>query len=274
MRNRAALLLAYVAYAQRIERALLDLRFFRVPTYRASALGGSLFRIGLGAMPFLLPLMLQAGLAMSAFESGLITCASAVGGMFMRSLATTALRRFGFRRVLLYNAALSSIASAACGTFFRGMPTWLIWAIVLLGGFFPALQFTSLNSLLYAHTPNRDIGRATSLGSVVQQMSLGLGVTIGAIVLQSSHVLQGHPTIVWPDFWPAFATAGLCSFASIKTGDEPPRWRAVASWLQPPRYTSRSRLARALGRFDRRHVDSRASHTHPCACSADNRRQH
>ncbi|MCG1042790.1 hypothetical protein KQH60_09670 [Mycetohabitans sp. B8] len=197
----AALLLAYVAYAQRIERPLLDLRFFRVPAYRASALGGSLFRIGLGAMPFLPPLMLQAGLAMSAFQSGSITCASAVGGMFMRSLATTALRRVGFRRVLLYNAALSGIAIAACGTFFPGMPTWLLWAIVLLGGFFPALQFTSLNSLLYADIPNRDIGRATSLDSVVQQMSLGLGVTIGAIVLQFSHVLQDHPTIVWSDFW-------------------------------------------------------------------------
>ena len=87
---------------------------------------------------------------------------------------------------------LSGIAIAICGAFFPGTPTWLIWFVVLLGGFFPALQFTSLNSLTYAEIASRDVGRATSLGSVVQQMSLGLGVTIGGIVLQISHMLHGH----------------------------------------------------------------------------------
>jgi hypothetical protein len=87
--------------------------------------------------------------------------------------------------------------------------------VVLLGGFFPALQFTSLNSLTYAEIASRDVGRATSLGSVVQQMSLGLGVTVGGIVLQISRLLHGHETIMWSDFWPAFLVVGLCSFASI-----------------------------------------------------------
>lgn len=140
--------------------------------------------------------------------------------MFMRTLASTVLRRFGFRTVLIYNAALSGIAIAICGAFFPGTPTWLIWFIVLLGGFFPALQFTSLNSLTYAEIESRDVGRATSLGSVVQQMSLGLGVTVGGIVLQISRVLHGHSHIAWTDFWPAFLVVGLCSFASI-----PVTWR-------------------------------------------------
>jgi EmrB/QacA subfamily drug resistance transporter len=211
----AVLLAIYVPYALRIERPLLDLRFLRVATYQASVLGGSLFRIGLGALPFLLPLLLQEGLGRTAFESGLITCASAFGGMFMRTLASTVLRRFGFRQVLIVNAALSGLSIAICGTFFPGTPTWWIWFIVLLGGFFPALQFTSLNSLIYADIDSRDVGRATSLGSVVQQMSLGLGVTIGGIVLQLSQTLHGHAQIAWSDFWPAFLVVGLCSFASI-----------------------------------------------------------
>jgi MFS family permease len=152
---------------------------------------------------------------MSAFESGLITCASAIGGLFMRTLASRALHRWGFRTVLMYNAAFSGIAIAACGTFFPGTPTWLIWLIVLIGGFFPALQFTSLNSMTYAEIESRDVGRATSLGSVVQQMSLGLGVTIAGIVVQVTRTLHGHAHIEWSDFWPAFITVGLCSFASI-----------------------------------------------------------
>ncbi|WP_206995278.1 MFS transporter [Trinickia mobilis] len=211
----ALLLVLYVLYAQRAARPLLDLAFLRIPTYRASVLGGSMFRIGLGAVPFLLPLTLQEGLGMSAFQSGAITCASAFGGMFMRSLTSTVLRRFGFRTVLLYNAVFSGIAIAACGMFIPGMPVWAIWVIVLFGGFFPALQFTSLNSMIYADIDSRDAGRATSLGSVVQQMSLGLGVTVAGIVLQISRAAHGHAHIMWSDFWPAFVVVGLFPFGSI-----------------------------------------------------------
>jgi EmrB/QacA subfamily drug resistance transporter len=211
----ALLLALYVLHAQRAARPLLDLKFLRIPTYRASVLGGSMFRIGLGAFPFLLPLALQEGLGMSAFKSGSITCASAFGGMFMRSLTSGVLRRFGFRTVLIYNAVFSGIAIAACGAFFPGTPVWLIWVIVLFGGFFPALQFTSLNSMIYADIDNRDVGRATSLGSVVQQMSLGMGVTVAGIVLQITRALHGHAHLMWSDFWPAFLVVGLFSLGSI-----------------------------------------------------------
>ncbi|AFT90520.1 MFS transporter [Paraburkholderia phenoliruptrix] len=209
------LLVVYMRYARRVRLPLLDLRFFNVPTFQASVLGGSLFRIGLGALPFLLPLMLQEGHDMSAFESGLITCASAFGAVFTRTVASRVLHRYGFRSVLVVNAALSGVSVAACGLLFPGTPAWIIWVVVLLGGFFPALQFTSLNSLTYAEIASCDIGRATSLGSVVQRMSLGLSVAIGGIVVQISRMANGHESIMWSDFWPAFLVLSVCSFASI-----------------------------------------------------------
>jgi EmrB/QacA subfamily drug resistance transporter len=211
----ALLLAIYVLYARRAANPLLDLAFLRIPTYRASVLGGSMFRIGLGAYPFLLPLALQEGLGMTAFKSGAITCASAFGGMFMRSLTSSVLRRFGFRQVLIYNAVFSGIAIAACGIFIPGTPVWLIWTIVLFGGFFPALQFTSLNSMIYADIDSRDASRATSLGSVVQQMSLGMGVTVAGIVVQITRAVHGHAHVTWTDFWPAFLVVGLFSVGSI-----------------------------------------------------------
>lgn len=210
-----ALLLVYWFYAWRVPLPVLDLRFLRIPTFQASVLGGSLFRIGLGAVPFLLPLALQEGLGMTAFHSGLITCASAVGGMFMRAIASRVLRHYGFRAVLTVNAVFSGAAIAACGLFFPGTPVWLIWAIVLLGGFFPALQFTSLNSLAYADIELRDVGRATSLASVVQQISLGLGVTVSGIVVQLTSAMNGHPKVMWSDFWLSFLVVGLFSLGSI-----------------------------------------------------------
>jgi len=194
---------------------LLDLSLLRIPTFHASVLGGSLFRIGLGALPFLLPLALQEGLGMSAFASGTITCATAFGGLFMKTIAARVLARFGYRNVLMFNALFSGIAIAACGLFSPQTPQWLMVAVVLLGGFFPALQFTSLNSIAYADIPSRDVSRATSLASVVQQLSLGMGVTVAGLTLQLSHDLQGNARIVNSDFWPAFLTIGLFSVASI-----------------------------------------------------------
>ncbi|QGZ64406.1 MFS transporter [Paraburkholderia acidisoli] len=211
----ALLLIVYWFYAQRVERPVLDLQFLRIPSFNASVAGGSLFRIGLGAMPFLLPLTLQEGLGMTAFASGTITCASAFGSIFMKAIVSRVLGRFGFRRTLIVNAMLAGGAIAICGSFSPGMPVWLIWFIVLAGGLFPSLQFTGLNSLAYADIATRDIGRATSVASVIQQVSLGLGVTIAGIVLQISHRVQGHASIVWSDFWPAFLVVGLFSVASI-----------------------------------------------------------
>ncbi|WP_321953740.1 MFS transporter [Paraburkholderia bannensis] len=211
----AVLLAVYWFYAQRAERPVLDLKFLRIPSFNASVAGGSLFRIGLGAVPFLLPLALQEGLGMTAFASGAITCASAFGSIFMKAIVSRVLGRFGFRRTLVVNAAVAGAAIAIYGAFSPGTPVWLIWFIVLAGGIFPSLQFTGLNSLAYADIQGKDIGRATSLASVIQQVSLGLGVTIAGIVLQVSHRIQGHSTIVWSDFWPAFLVVGLFSVASI-----------------------------------------------------------
>jgi MFS family permease len=194
---------------------VLDLKFLRIPTFNASVAGGSLFRIGLGAVPFLLPLALQEGLGMTAFASGAITCASAFGSIFMKAIVSRVLGRFGFRRTMAVNAAIAGASIAIYGAFSPATPVWLIWFIVLAGGIFPSLQFTGLNSLAYADIPTRDIGRATSVASVIQQVSLGLGVTIAGLVLQISHRVQGHSTIVWSDFWPAFLVVGLFSVASI-----------------------------------------------------------
>jgi EmrB/QacA subfamily drug resistance transporter len=205
----------YWLYAQRVELPLLDLRFLQIPTFNCSVLGGSLFRIGMGAVPFLLPLSLQEGLGMTAFEAGIITCCSALGAFCIKTIALKVLHRWGFRRVLMTNAVLVGIAVAVCGVLHPGMSRWTILAIVTFGGLLPALQFTSLNSLAYADIESRDVGRATSVASVIQQMSLGLGVTVAGIVLHLSQALHGRPQIAWTDFWPAFLAVGLFSVASI-----------------------------------------------------------
>ncbi|MEB0163951.1 MFS transporter [Glaciimonas sp. CA11.2] len=208
-------LLLYLRHARTAPFPLLDLSLLRIPTFRVSVLAGSLFRIGLGAVPFLLPLSLQIGLGMTAFHAGTITCASAFGAIFMKAIGGSVLRRFGFRSVLIWNAFLAALALASYGLFTPTTPYLVMVAVVLLGGFFPSMQFTCFNSMAYADLDSADVSRATSLSSVVQQISLGLGVTIGGLAIIFSSRLQGHATVVAADFWPAFIVIALFSLASI-----------------------------------------------------------
>src|ERR1700723_1956532 len=141
---------AYVIHARRCAAPILDLSLFKLPTFRASVVGGFLFRLGVGALPFLLPLLLQIGFGLTPFQSGLITFTGALGSMFMKAAITRVVKRFGYRDVLLYNSLISSVFLAACATFVPGIPFAVMIAILLSGGFFRSLQFTSINTIAYA----------------------------------------------------------------------------------------------------------------------------
>ena len=214
-----ASLVAYVMHARRYMREgkypVLDFRFLRVPTYFAGVVGGTLFRIGVGASPFLLPLMLQLGFGMSALQSGLLTCSSAAAAMFMKTLATTILKRFGFRTVLSANALIASATIIGYGVFTSTTPVAWMLGVLLFGGFFRSLQFTSLNALGYADIERRDMGRAAGLANVAQQMALSTGVTIGAAVLEAMTASAGRTHVTASDFPVAFLVVGLISALSF-----------------------------------------------------------
>jgi EmrB/QacA subfamily drug resistance transporter len=209
-----AALVAYWFHARGMAYPVLNLSLLRIPTYRVGVLGGSIFRTGIGAIPFLLPLMLQLGFGLDALQSGLITFASAAGALLMKTLAKTILAGFGFRRVLTVNALIGSAFLAASGLFTPATPHWIMLAILLIGGCFRSLQFTGINALSYADVSNRDMSSATSLSSVSQQLSLSLGVTLGAFALEATNAFHGGKALGAGDFWPAFFLVGLISASS------------------------------------------------------------
>src|SRR4029078_10389663 len=118
-------------------------------TFCASVAAGFLYRIGVGALPFLLPLMLQLGFGLNPMQSGLLTFASAVAAVAIKPPAAPIIRPFGFKRVLVSNAVLSSLFLAAIALFTAGTPHWVILAVLLVGGFLKPLEFTSINSSTY-----------------------------------------------------------------------------------------------------------------------------
>ncbi len=196
--------LGYVRHARRRPDPLLDLTLLRIPTFAVSALAGSLFRVGVGAIPFLLPLMLQLGFGRSAAESGLITFASAIGAIAMKAAAQAALRWFGFRATLLWNGVLSALAIAACALFRPWWPAVALYAVLIVGGFLRSLQFTSFNTIAYADIPRPRMSAATSLYATIQQLSLTFGITVGAASLLLASSWSGRSVVTVADFSFAF----------------------------------------------------------------------
>ena len=124
----------------------LDLSLLKIPTFAVSVLAGTLFRVGVGAIPFLLPLMFQIGFGDSAAQSGLVTFASAIGAILMKPAAQRALRTFGFRSTLFWNAIVSALGVALCACFRSWWPLAGIYASLILAGFLRSLQFTAYNT--------------------------------------------------------------------------------------------------------------------------------
>jgi MFS family permease len=193
---------------------ILDFTLMRYPTFRASLVGGFLFRLGIGALPFLLPLMLQTGFAMTPFQSGLVTFAGALGAIGMKTVAARTINRFGFRRVLITNALVSAAFIAAIAIFRPGMPVQVLIAILLVGGFFRALEFTAVNTIAYAEVDQRRMSRATALVSVGQQLSISAGVAVGALMVELSLRLRGAADLTASDFTAAFLAVAAISAAS------------------------------------------------------------
>jgi hypothetical protein len=209
------LVVLYILHARRVPFPIIDLKLLRVPTFFAAIAGGFLFRVGIGAIPFLLPLLFQAGFGLTPFESGSLTFVAAAGAMLMKTTASPILRNLGFRQVLIWNTFVCTAFLCANALFRPSTPHLLVIAVLLAGGFFRSLQFTSLNALAFADIDNRAMSRATSFAAVAQQLSLSVGVSVGAAGLEFARSQHGGGTLVASDFAPAFLLVAAVSATSV-----------------------------------------------------------
>ncbi len=211
----AALGWAALRHCARAENPAVDFSLLRLPALNVATLAGTLFRVGAGATPFLVPLCLQLGFGASATVSGVVSLATALGAFAMKPLVQPVLRAFGFRRVLVWNAMLAAAAIAACALFRPGWPLAAVFAILALGGLFRSLHFTALNTLAYAEVPQGRLSAATSLYATAQQLSLALGVVVGSGALTLATSLSGRAGPALADFSVAF---GVVAAAVLLSG--------------------------------------------------------
>ena len=208
----AAALASYVFYARGRANAALDLTLFRIRAFRAGTVAGGVARVGLNASPFLLPLLFQVGLGYTPLQSGLMTFASALGALTVRAMSVRLLRWFGFDRVLMANAFVAAAAVAGFSCFGAFVPHLVMLGYIFIFGMIRSVQFTTSNALSFSEIPRDRMSRGVSLASVLQQLTMGFGVSVSATVLNLITPNGRPPTI--GDFRVAFLIMAILPLVS------------------------------------------------------------
>jgi EmrB/QacA subfamily drug resistance transporter len=171
-----ALLAGYGLNARETRFPLLQLNLLKIRTFRVAVSGSFFTRIGIGGVPFLLPLLYQIGLGFTPIQSGLLIMPQALGALSVKAVMRTLLRVFGYRGVLISNTVIIAILLLAFAKIGSHTPIWVIVLLAFCYGWFTSLQYTSINTLVYADTAEDEASSASSIASTMQQMSISFGV--------------------------------------------------------------------------------------------------
>lgn len=211
-----ALITAALRHVRHAASPLLDLRVMRINTFRITNIGGSLFRLAITAVPFLVPLMFQEQFGWSPVKSGLVVMAIFAGNLVIKPFTTPIVRRYGFRSVLVVNGAAAAACVALCGALSASTPLPIVLLILFLGGVFRSVGFTAYNTIAFVDVTPEATADANTLASTVQQVSAGLGVALGALALRFGGGL-GHPVgaVGRQSFPTAFAIVAVIALAAV-----------------------------------------------------------
>jgi EmrB/QacA subfamily drug resistance transporter len=208
-----------IRHAQTTPHPLLDFETLRVPTFAVTVVSGSATRIGMEAVPYLLPLLFQIGFGLSAFRSGLMMLIAAIANLGMKMFTTKIMSRYGFRSVPVVTCATGAVAVLACGWLSPATPMAVVAVVLVTCGLTRSLQFSTLATLAYADISDAQKGAASTLWSVAQQMTIGMGIAFGALSLRLAGLIDAggveSAPIALADFRWAFAAAAALILASV-----------------------------------------------------------
>jgi len=191
----------YYKHASKTKNPIFPLNLFKVRTFRVGILGNLATRLGISAIPLLLPLMIQIAYGESAVISGWIVAPMALTAMFGKSSVINILNRFGYRKTLMTNTFIIGILICCLGI--PGIHSSIYWYVPIIAvlGFFNSIQFTSMNTISIADLRNSHTSSGNSLLAVNQQLAIGFGIAFGLIVLKlfenNTALLHGNPHLAF-----------------------------------------------------------------------------
>jgi len=176
-----ALLAGYGIHVRTFPFPLLQLKLFSIRTFRAAVSGSFFTRLGIGGVPFLLPLLYQVGLGFTPIQSGLLVMPQAIASMGMKAIMPRLLSRIGYRGVLISNTLILGGLLMVFATIGLRTPVWAIVLEAFFYGAFTSLQYTSMSTLVFADIQEKDASSASSIASTAQQMSISFGVAAAGL---------------------------------------------------------------------------------------------
>ena len=213
-----ASLLLGVRHLRRAAYPLMRLGAVRISTFRVMAVGGSFFRLAIGAVPFLLPLMFQVAFGWTSVKSGLLVVAVFVGNIGIKPWTGPLLRRFGFRTVLVGAGIAAAFTVLACGLLTAHTPLAVIVLVLAASGVFRSVGFTAYNTIAFADVAPAEMGNANTLSTTIQQLTMGLGIAAGALALRAGGPIArlfGASGSGGSPFTVAFLLLSLLAFAAV-----------------------------------------------------------
>jgi len=205
--------IAAIFHARRARHPLVDLGALRVPSFHAVNAGGAFFRMAISGPTFVLPLLFQVGLGMTAFASGLLLLIHAAGDFAAKSVTTRLIRGVGFRAVLLWTTVVFAVTIALCAFFTQSTPIWLILPVLFVSGVCRSFQMTSQTAFQFAEIPGEAVTAASTLSSALLQIVRAIGVAAAAAVLSLSLALRGGEVMTLADF-----RVGMLAIAAVALG--------------------------------------------------------
>jgi EmrB/QacA subfamily drug resistance transporter len=195
----AALLAAYGLHSLRTAHPLLRLSLVRIRSFRVAVSGNLVTRLGIGGLPFLLPLLYQVGLGFTPIQSGLMIMPQALAAMSFKFTLPRILKKFGYRRLLIANTVMLGVMLMLFSTIDVGTPTWLIVLLAFVFGFFTSTQYTCMNTLAFADVNEEQASGASTIASTVQQMAVSFGVasaSLAAALFVPDHMHASAPQMI------------------------------------------------------------------------------
>lgn len=203
-----------IRHGRRHPAPLLPLHTLAIRTFRVCIVGGTLFRLSISALPFLIPLLLQVGFDLPPLDAGLLVLAIFAGNLAMKPFTSGLLRRFGFRRVLLGNGLVGVACILACLGLQQGMAWYWMALVLFMGGLSRSMQFTTYNAVGFADVPQQQMAEASTLFSMCFQLAMALGVAVVALLLRVAMQLRGGESgLTVADFH--WALLGLALIAGV-----------------------------------------------------------
>jgi EmrB/QacA subfamily drug resistance transporter len=213
-----ALLAAYGLHTKRTAHPLLRLKLLRLRTFRVAISGNLFTRLGIGGIPFLLPLLYQVGLGFSPIQSGLLIMPQAFAAMSLKLTMPRILKKFGYRTVLIVNTIALGLMIMLFATINTDTPVWLIVAMAFTYGFLTSLQYTSMNTLAYADVNEHEAAGASTIASTVQQLAVSFGIataSLAAALFIPDHLRASAPQLMHGIHLAFFALAALTISSTV-----------------------------------------------------------